>query len=601
MVDEIGILIARATAARAAHAEKSHAFGEIVRRFQDLAFACAFSTLGDFHLAEDAAQESFLTAWRNLDQLRQPEAFPGWLKRIVLTQCSRFTRGKHLDTVGFDALLDLPAPNGADGDPSAAYDARERQARALAAIRGLPEHERIVTSLYYLGDYSTGEIGAFLELPVGAVKKRLFSARQRLRERMLDMGLDDMVRETLRERRPSRNEQFADVVALFTAALDSFVERVKQDRYVIAAILFGSLSHDTVWRKSDIDIILVGRDERPVTHFSLVENGVNIHALMYPRSKFKQVIEGSLHGSFFHSSFALSTLLFTTDDSIRAYYQDVRRVGSHDRQMRLMSAGSWAVAMQAKAEKWLVTRGDVAYSFLYITRTLEPLATIEVLLHDELTTREVVPHAARLNPAQFMPEVEVLCQACKGARFNEETLEVSYRGKTIADVLDMSIEDAARFCQDVPLIAHKLGVLNQLGMGYLKLGQSSTTISGGEAQRVKLANELSKVKRGGHNLYILDEPTTGLHLADIQRLLDSLQLLVDSGNTVLVIEHHADVIRAADWVLDLGPDGGARGGALVAEGPPEHIATVPTSWTGQFLRSIPERQDPAPRRQLVVA
>ena len=215
------------------------------------------------------------------------------------------------------------------------------------------------------------------------------------------MGLDDMVRETLRERRPSRNEQFADVVALFTAALDSFVEKVKQDRYVIAAILFGSLSHDTVWRKSDIDIILVGRDERPVTHFSLVENGVNIHALMYPRSKFKQAIEGSLHGSFFHSSFALSTLLFTTDDSIRAYYQDVRRVGSHDRQMRLMSAGSWAVAMLAKAEKWLVTRGDVAYSFLYITRTLEPLATIEVLLHDELTTREVVPHAARLNPALF--------------------------------------------------------------------------------------------------------------------------------------------------------------------------------------------------------
>jgi uncharacterized protein len=401
MVDEIGILIARATAARAARAEKSHAFGEIVRRFQDLAFACAFSTLGDFHLAEDAAQESFLTAWRNLDQLRQPEAFPGWLKRIVLTQCGRFTRGKHVDTVGLEALHDRPTPNGADGDPSAAYDARERRARVLAAIRELPEHERIVTSLYYLGDYSTAQIGAFLELPVGTVKKRLFSARQRLRERMLDMGLDEVVRETLRERRPSRNDQFADVVALFTAALDSFVEKVKQDRYVIAAILFGSLSHDTVWRKSDIDIILVGRDERPITHLSLVENGVSIHAIMYPRSKFKQAIEGSLHGSFFHSSFALSTLLFTTDESIRAYYQDVRRVGSHDRQMRLMTAGSWAVAMTAKAEKWLVTRGDVAYSFLYVTRTLEPLATIEVLLHDELTTREVVPHAARLNPALF--------------------------------------------------------------------------------------------------------------------------------------------------------------------------------------------------------
>jgi excinuclease ABC subunit A len=202
---------------------------------------------------------------------------------------------------------------------------------------------------------------------------------------------------------------------------------------------------------------------------------------------------------------------------------------------------------------------------------------------------------------QFMPEVEALCQACKGARFNEETLEVGYRGKSIADVLDLSIEDAARFFEDVPLIAHKLGVLSQLGMGYLRLGQSSTTISGGEAQRVKLANELSKVKRGAHNLYILDEPTTGLHLADIQRLIDSLQRLVDSGNTVLVIEHHADVIGAADWVLDLGPDGGARGGELVAEGPPEHIATVPSSWTGQFLRGMPERPGSAPRRQLVVA
>jgi excinuclease ABC subunit A len=202
---------------------------------------------------------------------------------------------------------------------------------------------------------------------------------------------------------------------------------------------------------------------------------------------------------------------------------------------------------------------------------------------------------------QFMPEVEVLCQACKGARFNDETLEISYRGQTIADVLDMSIEDAAGFFQAVPLIAHKLGVLTQLGMGYLKLGQSSTSISGGEAQRVKLANELSKVKRGARNLYILDEPTTGLHLADIQRLLDSLQLLVDAGNSVLVIEHHPDVIQAADWVLDLGPDGGADGGTLVAEGPPEHIAAVPTSWTGQFLRGIPERQDREPRRQLVVA
>ncbi|MDP9381975.1 MAG: excinuclease ABC subunit UvrA [Chloroflexota bacterium] len=187
---------------------------------------------------------------------------------------------------------------------------------------------------------------------------------------------------------------------------------------------------------------------------------------------------------------------------------------------------------------------------------------------------------------QFMPDVEVICQTCNGARYNEETLEVTYRGKNIAQVLDMSIEEAARFFEGVPLIAHKLGVLNQLGMGYLKLGQSSTTISGGEAQRVKLAHELGKVKRSGRNLYILDEPTTGLHLADIQRLLDSLNHLVAAGNTVLVIEHHLDVIKTADWIIDLGPEGGKNGGEIVAQGTPEEVARSPHSHTGQFLRAI---------------
>ena len=185
---------------------------------------------------------------------------------------------------------------------------------------------------------------------------------------------------------------------------------------------------------------------------------------------------------------------------------------------------------------------------------------------------------------QFLPEVEVLCQTCKGARYNEETLEVTYRGKNIAQVLEMSIEEAAQFFKDVPLIAHKLGMLDQLGLGYLKLGQSSTTISGGEAQRIKLAFELSKIKPGGHNFYILDEPTTGLHLADIQRLLESLYRLVDAGNTVLVIEHQLDVIKSADWVIDLGPEGGNNGGRVIAEGTPEQIAACEHSYTGQFLR-----------------
>jgi excinuclease ABC subunit A len=187
---------------------------------------------------------------------------------------------------------------------------------------------------------------------------------------------------------------------------------------------------------------------------------------------------------------------------------------------------------------------------------------------------------------QFMPDVEVICQVCKGARYNEETLEITYRDKHIAEVLDMPIEETAGFFENMPLIAHMRGVLNRLGMGYLKLGQSSTTISGGEAQRVKLAHELGKVKRGGRNLYILDEPTTGLHLADIQRLLDSLNALVDRGNTVLVIEHHLDVIKTADWLIDLGPEGGKHGGEIVAQGTPEDVARSAHSRTGQFLRPV---------------
>ncbi|HEX2185222.1 MAG TPA: excinuclease ABC subunit UvrA, partial [Chloroflexota bacterium] len=199
---------------------------------------------------------------------------------------------------------------------------------------------------------------------------------------------------------------------------------------------------------------------------------------------------------------------------------------------------------------------------------------------------ECAGHGVVTTSLQFMPEVEVVCRTCKGARYNEETLEVTYRGKTIAEVLDMSIEEAAAFFGDVPLIAHKLGVLNELGMGYLRVGQSSTTISGGEAQRVKLALELSKVKRGGRNLYILDEPTTGLHLADIQRLLDSLNRLVDAGNSVVVIEHNLDVIKTADWVIDLGPEGGARGGQVVATGTPEEVAATEGSWTGRYLQEV---------------
>jgi excinuclease ABC subunit A len=185
----------------------------------------------------------------------------------------------------------------------------------------------------------------------------------------------------------------------------------------------------------------------------------------------------------------------------------------------------------------------------------------------------------------FLPDVEVRCEACKGTRYNAETLEVTYRGKTIAEVLDMSIEDGRAFFAGDAAIARRLTVLDELGLGYLTLGQSATSLSGGEAQRVKLANELSKLKRGGGTLYILDEPTTGLHLADVRRLLDCLNRLVGAGHTVVVIEHHMDVIKTADHVIDLGPEGGHEGGEVVATGTPEAVAAEPRSHTGRYLRA----------------
>jgi len=184
----------------------------------------------------------------------------------------------------------------------------------------------------------------------------------------------------------------------------------------------------------------------------------------------------------------------------------------------------------------------------------------------------------------FMPDVEVVCPTCKGARYNEDTLDVTYNGRNISEILNMSIEEGVAFFADQRLIHHKLNVLYQLGMGYLQIGHPATILSGGEAQRVKLASELGKIKRGKHNLYILDEPTTGLHIADVQKLLDSLNRLVDSGHTVVVIEHHLDVIKTADYVIDLGPEGGHKGGEVLAHGTPEEIAKVKVSYTGQFLK-----------------
>ena len=183
----------------------------------------------------------------------------------------------------------------------------------------------------------------------------------------------------------------------------------------------------------------------------------------------------------------------------------------------------------------------------------------------------------------FLPDVYVPCEVCHGKRYNRDTLEVWYKGKNIAEVLEMSVEDAVAFFANVPRIARRLKALDEVGLGYVKLGQPATTLSGGEAQRVKLASELSKVATG-KTLYILDEPTTGLHFQDIDKLLEMLQRLVDQGNTVVVIEHNLDVIKSADWVVDLGPEGGDEGGLVVATGTPEELAALPElSHTGAFL------------------
>jgi excinuclease ABC subunit A len=186
---------------------------------------------------------------------------------------------------------------------------------------------------------------------------------------------------------------------------------------------------------------------------------------------------------------------------------------------------------------------------------------------------------------QFLADVWVRCDVCKGKRYNRETLQVKYKGKTIADVLDMDVQTALEFFDNVPRVRRILQTLHDVGLDYIKLGQPATTLSGGEAQRVKLAKELARVATG-RTLYILDEPTTGLHFADVQNLLNVLHRLVDAGNTVVVIEHNLDVIKTADWLIDLGPEGGDGGGAIVAQGTPEQVAQVAASHTGQFLRDL---------------
>jgi len=196
----------------------------------------------------------------------------------------------------------------------------------------------------------------------------------------------------------------------------------------------------------------------------------------------------------------------------------------------------------------------------------------------------------------FLPDVYVQCDVCKGKRYNRETLEVLFRGKSIADVLDMTVDEGADFFRAVPSIRDKMTTLQRVGLGYIHIGQPATTLSGGEAQRVKLSKELSR-RATGRTLYILDEPTTGLHFEDVKKLLEVLHALVAAGNTVLVIEHNLEVIKTADWIIDLGPEGGDSGGYIVATGTPEEVAQVEASHTGRYLRPYLARQIPPSQRQ----
>jgi excinuclease ABC subunit A len=185
----------------------------------------------------------------------------------------------------------------------------------------------------------------------------------------------------------------------------------------------------------------------------------------------------------------------------------------------------------------------------------------------------------------FLADVFVECELCHGRRYNRETLEVTYKGRNVADILDMTVDESSRFFRNIPPIADKLAALEDVGLGYVRLGQSGATLSGGEAQRIKLAAELAR-KATGRTVYILDEPTTGLHFADIHKLLEVLLKLRDAGNTLIVIEHNLEVIKCADWILDLGPEGGAAGGLIVVEGTPEMVAACPESHTGHYLKKI---------------
>jgi ABC-type branched-subunit amino acid transport system ATPase component len=244
----------------------------------------------------------------------------------------------------------------------------------------------------------------------------------------------------------------------------------------------------------------------------------------------------------------------------------------------ILNAGVMATPFSLTKDKFEMQMGTNHLGHFALTGLLQ-----KQIKHRVVAVSSQMHRTARIG--NFLPDVYVPCEVCHGARYNRETLEVHYKGKTIAQVLDMPIEEASKFFESVPAIARFLTTLCDVGLGYVRLGQSAPTLSGGEAQRVKLATELQR-RSTGRTIYVLDEPTTGLHFEDVRKLLLVLNRLVDTGNTVIVIEHNLDVIKSADWVIDLGPEGGSGGGLVVAEGRPEDIVKNSKSYTGKFLAQV---------------
>jgi len=574
-MQEIESIIARARLSDADIAEQHRAFNELVKRFQDMAYGCAYAVLGNLELAQDAVQEAFITAYQKLENLRTPQAFPGWLRRIVLTQCNRLTRRKAVPTVPLEEVLDIMSPA---KNPADALMAEEAAEQILATIRKLPENQRRVIQLFYLEEYSRKEIAETLKVPVTTVNNWLYASRQRLKEilnpDLIREGMFEMVRDKLQEskmvnaeklfnaievgdidgvkdllnRNPmlvnvrynrgtqwedepivdetplhaaadagekdiaelllangaqidakrsdgntplhlavsvsslpvvecfirngadvqARNDwqgtplhltahqKNTDIVMLlirngadvhaqdkwgrmplevaaqharkrYQAALDSLVTKLKEDYYVLAAVLYGSLARGDAWEKSDIDITIIQRDglKRENQYYWLVEDGINISASVVSRSRFKRIMEGALQGSFHHSVRSQSKLLFTKDESIKAWFEETDHIGDRDQEFQLLRAGANVPPNLHKAEKWFYARNDLNYSFLWLLYAVNELARVEVILNGKAPGREVIHQALKYNPSFFKAVYTDLINGQKDKQAIQQALDMT--------------------------------------------------------------------------------------------------------------------------------------------------------------------------------